>query len=92
MISTLGEANGTPSGNFLLLDGKTFEPKGTWPADEKTVPFNYDFWYQPRRNVMISTEWGSPNHIKKGFNPGGKTENTFKKSLFQHLLFHFTKN
>uniref|UniRef100_A0A1I7U2T7 Vacuolar protein sorting-associated protein 62 n=1 Tax=Caenorhabditis tropicalis TaxID=1561998 RepID=A0A1I7U2T7_9PELO len=66
MISTLGEANGKPSGNFLLLDGKTFEPKGTWPSDGKTVPFNYDFWYQPRGNIMISTEWGSPNHIKKG--------------------------
>lgn len=81
MISTLGEANGTPSGNFLLLDGKTFEPKGTWPADEKTVPFNYDFWYQPRRNVMISTEWGSPNHIKKGFNPAHVGEGLYGNSV-----------
>ncbi|CAI2352394.1 unnamed protein product [Caenorhabditis sp. 36 PRJEB53466] len=67
MISTLGRADGTPSGNFLLLDGNTFKPKGTWPVDGKTVQFNYDFWYQPRRNIMISTEWGSPNNIKKGF-------------------------
>src|SRR6218665_1697684 len=29
----------------------------------------YDFWYQPRHNVMISTEWGAPWAIKTGFNP-----------------------
>ncbi|CAL2039217.1 unnamed protein product [Caenorhabditis brenneri] len=81
MISTLGEADGKPSGNFLLLDGKTFEPKGTWPADGKVVPFNYDFWYQPRRNIMISTEWGSPNHIKKGFNPAHVSEGLYGNSV-----------
>ena len=29
----------------------------------------YDFWYQPRHNVMISTEWGAPQMIKNGFDP-----------------------
>ena len=34
-------------GNFVLLDGKTFKPKATWPATEKDVaPFGYDFWYE----------------------------------------------
>ena len=23
--------------------------------------FNYDFWYQPRHNVMVSSEWAAPN-------------------------------
>ena len=35
MISTLGdgpEKNG--KGSFLLLDGETFKPVGTWPATE----------------------------------------------------------
>ena len=33
-------------GNFVLLDGKTFKPKATWPATEKDIaPFGYDFWY-----------------------------------------------
>ena len=27
----------------------------------------YDFWYQPRFNVMISTEWGEPKALTKGF-------------------------
>ena len=42
--------------------------KGPWEKGEP-APFGYDFWYQPRHNVMISTEWGTPGVIKKGFNP-----------------------
>jgi selenium-binding protein 1 len=30
------------------------------------MKFNYDFWYQPRHNVMVSSEWGAP----KTFQPG----------------------
>ena len=48
------------------MDGMTFDVKGTWEKDGG-VPYGYDFWYQPRHNVMISTEWGEPNAIKSGF-------------------------
>jgi len=68
MISTLGdgpEKNG--KGNFILLDGQTFKPKGTYCTSEKDiVPFGYDYWYQPYHNVMISTEWGHPRCFFKG--------------------------
>lgn len=37
--------------------------KGKW-TDEVTK-FGYDFWYQPRHNVMISSEWGTPNALTK---------------------------
>ena len=30
-------------------------------------PLNYDFWYQPRKNVLISSEFGEPNAYEKGF-------------------------
>ena len=65
MISTLSdgpEKNG--KGNFILLDGETFKPKGTWTPDD--APYGYDFWYQPYHNVMISTEWGHPRCFFKG--------------------------
>lgn len=29
----------------------------------------YDFWYQPRHNVLISTEWGIPKCLGYGFDP-----------------------
>jgi selenium-binding protein 1 len=62
MISTLidgPEKNG--KGNFILLDGETFKPKGTW-----TPGHGYDIWYQPYHNVMISKEWGHPRCFFKG--------------------------
>jgi len=42
---------------------------GEWGANGETAPSGYDFWYQPRHNVMISSEWGDPKAIKAGFNP-----------------------
>jgi len=42
--------------------------EGVW-ENGPAAPMNYDYWYQPRHNVMISTEWGSPDMIKAGFNP-----------------------
>lgn len=67
MVSTLGDPNGGGRGDFLLLDGQSFSPVGKWPMNGRALPFNYDFWYQPRRGLMLSTEWGSPASIKQGF-------------------------
>ncbi|XP_029436590.1 methanethiol oxidase isoform X1 [Rhinatrema bivittatum] len=69
MISTIGDPSGNGKGGFILLDGKTFEVKGNWEKQGQAVPFGYDYWYQPRHNVMISTEWGTPKVLAEGFNP-----------------------
>ncbi|XP_038167601.2 methanethiol oxidase [Arvicola amphibius] len=69
MISTLGDPQGNAKGGFVLLDGETFEVKGTWEKPGGAAPMGYDFWYQPRHNVMISSEWAAPNVFKDGFNP-----------------------
>ena len=55
------------SGGFVLLDGKTFDVKGPWEGENNAAPMGYDFWYQPRHNVMISSEWGAPSAFTKGF-------------------------
>jgi selenium-binding protein 1 len=65
MISMLGDAKGNGPGGFLLLDEK-FEPKGRWEKDATGMKFNYDFWYQPRHNIMLSSEWGAPNTFQPG--------------------------
>ena len=65
MISMLGNAKGDGPGGFLLLNDK-FEPTGRWEKDANGMNFNYDFWYQPRHNVMVSSEWAAP----KTFQPG----------------------
>uniref|UniRef100_A0A672QDN3 Methanethiol oxidase n=1 Tax=Sinocyclocheilus grahami TaxID=75366 RepID=A0A672QDN3_SINGR len=69
MISTMGDPSGNGKGGFVLLDGKTFEVIGNWEQPGEAAPFGYDFWYQPRHNVMISTEWGAPKALGNGFNP-----------------------
>ena len=64
------------------MDGDTFQVKGNWESkDNGSTPFGYDFWYQPRRNVMISSEWGAPNCFTKGFNPAHVAEGKYGKFL-----------
>lgn len=60
---------GFAPGGFVLLDGETFNIKGNWEKGDKSPPMGYDFWYQPRHNVLISTEWGIPKCLGYGFNP-----------------------
>uniref|UniRef100_A0A8C5R2X4 Methanethiol oxidase n=2 Tax=Leptobrachium leishanense TaxID=445787 RepID=A0A8C5R2X4_9ANUR len=67
MISSLGDPSGKAKGGFVILDGETFKVKGNWEVDGHAAPFGYDFWYQPKHNVMISTEWAAPTTINSGF-------------------------
>lgn len=66
MISMLGDQDGNAPGGFLLLDSK-FEILGRWEHQAEAMKFNYDFWYQPRHNVMVSSEWGAPKTFYPGF-------------------------
>jgi selenium-binding protein 1 len=67
VISMLGDADGNGAGGFAVLDAKTFELKGRWENGGETPPFNYDFWYQPRKNALVSSEFGEPNAYERGF-------------------------
>ena len=67
VVSMLGDANGAGAGGFAVLDAKTFEVKGRWENGGEQPPFNYDFWYQPRKNVLVSSEFGEPNAFEPGF-------------------------
>jgi selenium-binding protein 1 len=67
MISMLGDAEGNAPGGFLLLD-EDFNIAGRWETAVDGMPFNYDFWYQPRQNVMVSSELGAPKTYVPGFN------------------------
>ncbi|MFU8868568.1 selenium-binding protein SBP56-related protein [Natronococcus sp.] len=65
IISMLGDADGELPGGFLELN-HDFEIEGRWePPGE--IEMNYDYWYQPRQNVMISTEWAAPKTYYPGF-------------------------
>jgi selenium-binding protein 1 len=67
MISMLGDSEGNGPGGFLLLD-EDFNLAGRWESKVAGMHYNYDFWYQPRHNVMISSEFAAPNTYLPGFN------------------------
>uniref|UniRef100_T1IVY0 Methanethiol oxidase n=1 Tax=Strigamia maritima TaxID=126957 RepID=T1IVY0_STRMM len=79
MISTMGDKDGNSKGSFVLLDGNTFEFKGNW--EKESVKFGYDFWYQPRHDVLISTEWGAPKAFRSGFNPQHVADGLYGQKL-----------
>ena len=93
MIHTLGNAEGDAKGNFYLLDGKTFEPKGLWNSGKENI-MGHDFWYQPRFNIMISTELGAPKKFSQGFAAtdlalGIKSNNNHREEYFRTTLLFY---
>uniref|UniRef100_A0A6B2LAD4 Methanethiol oxidase n=1 Tax=Arcella intermedia TaxID=1963864 RepID=A0A6B2LAD4_9EUKA len=74
-----GRDGGEGSGGFLLIDGESLEPKGLWSSE--VTKFGYDFWYQPRLDVMVSSEFGSPACFKDGFNPA-HVEKDYGRNLY----------
>jgi methanethiol oxidase len=46
---------------------ENFDIIGRWEHQADAMNFNYDFWYQPRHNVMVSSEWAAPKTFYPGF-------------------------
>ncbi|CAJ1401395.1 unnamed protein product [Effrenium voratum] len=66
---------------FVTFDPVTLEMKRRWEVG-KQIDFNYDFWYQPRRNVMVSSEWGDPECFTNGFNPAHVADGRYGRKLY----------
>jgi selenium-binding protein 1 len=69
VISMLGDGDGGGAGGFIVLDASTFELRGRWENGGERPGLNYDFWYQPRQNVLVSSEFGEPRAYEPGFDP-----------------------
>jgi len=80
MISMLGDREGNGPGGFLLLD-ENFDVAGRWENGMDGMKYNYDFWYQPRHNVMVSSEWAAPNTYQSGFDPNDVAEGKYGRQL-----------
>jgi selenium-binding protein 1 len=81
MLSMLGDADGNAPGGFLLLDDQ-YDVKGRWERGPGQIRYNYDFWYQPRHNVMVSSEWAAPNTYLKGFDPKDVAAGKYGSKLY----------
>jgi len=82
MISMMGDKDGNGPGGFLLLD-ENFEILGRW-GDGNTIErsYNYDYWYQPYHNIMVSSEWAAPKTFQSGFNPAHVAENKYGQAIY----------
>ena len=78
----------TPIGGFILLDGNSFDVVGNWEKEGQATPFGYDFWYQPRHNVMISSGWGDPRAFLNGFNPQDVADGEWLQCCMYFRLHH----
>ena len=52
-----------------MLDHETFEPRGRWELDRGPQHLAYDFWWHLGHDVMITSEWGTPNMVNGGADP-----------------------
>src|SRR5215213_7175606 len=68
-INALGAPDGNGPGGIFMLDHDTFEVKGRWEKDRGPQQLAYDFWWHLGHDVMITSEWGTPNMVKDGLNP-----------------------
>jgi selenium-binding protein 1 len=68
-MSALGAPNGDGPGGVFVLDHENFEVKQAWEAERGPQYFAYDFWWHLGHDVMITSEWGTPNMVENGVNP-----------------------
>ena len=60
-VSALGGGTATTGpGGIAVLDHTTFEVRGQWEADRGDQYLAYDFWWHLTRDVLVSSEWGTP--------------------------------
>src|SRR5919107_1849831 len=65
----LGGGSSDGPGGIAVLDHTTFEVRGAWDSDRGDQYLAYDFWWHLTRDVLVSSEWGTPSMIEDGLVP-----------------------
>jgi methanethiol oxidase len=80
-ISALGNAAGDGPGGVFMMDCDSFDLIGPWEVDRGPQYFAYDFWWHLTHDVMVTSEWGTPNMIEGGLNPNLLLEGKYGHQL-----------
>ena len=80
-VSMLGDAKGNLPGGFAVLDARDFSVAERWEREKNGQELMYDFWYQPRQNTLVSSEWGAPNTFLDGFDPADVAAGKYGRRL-----------
>jgi selenium-binding protein 1 len=68
-INALGAPDGDGPGGIFMLDHETFDVKGRWERERGPQYLAYDFWWHLGHDVMLTSEWGTPNMVQRGVDP-----------------------
>jgi selenium-binding protein 1 len=68
-ISALGNEQGEGPGGIFILDHDSFAVKGRWELDRGPQYLAYDFFWHLGHDVLVSSEWGTPNMVENGLVP-----------------------
>ena len=68
-LNALGAPDGNGPGGIFMLDHETFEVRGAWERERGSQHLAYDFWWHLGHEVMITSEWGTPNMVRNGVDP-----------------------
>ena len=73
----------TRKGTGRRVRGAGREDFRCWAAGrtEADQQFNYDFWYQPRKNAMVSQRVGRAQHLRGRVQPGGRGAGSYGHRL-----------
>lgn len=68
-VNGLGSTTGDGPGGIAVLDHNSFDVLGRWEMDRGPQYLAYDFWWHLGHDVMLTSEWGTPNMVEGGLNP-----------------------
>ena len=69
-VSALGAPNGQGPGGIFLMDHLSFDVLGRWEIDRGPQNLAYDFWWHLNHDTMLTSEWGTPQMVENGLQPG----------------------
>jgi len=67
-VSALGAPDGNGPGGIFQMDHE-FNITGQWEKDRGPQELAYDFWWHLGHDVMVTSEWGTPNMVENGVVP-----------------------
>ncbi len=65
-VSALGAPGGEGPGGIFTLDHDDFGVRGAWETVRGPQYLAYDFWWHLGRDILLSSEWGTPNMVEAG--------------------------
>lgn len=78
-----GTQDGEGPGGVFMLDHFNFDVLGPWEIDRGPQYLAYDFWWHITQDVMVTSEWGTPNMFEEGLN----LEDVVNQRYGHHLHF-----